>query len=168
MNALETQVVQALLGLLMAGTTVAIGYIAPRAKRWVSTHATAKAADVATSVIDGLSAIAETVVQDFNQRVVVDAKKAGTFTPALAASVKADAVRAVLDQGSSLVGLGRSVVGNVDALVASLVEQAVANHGQIYGVASNLAPLAVTTTGSPQDAANAIAQQVQTQAPATA
>ncbi len=125
MSGIETQVVQGLTGLLSLAVTAAIAYAAPRAKRWVTTHTTAKAAGVATTVIDGLSSIAQAVVADFDQRIVNDAKAVGTWTPALAASVKADAVKAIMDQGAHLVALGQSVVGNVEALVSSLVEQAV-------------------------------------------
>jgi len=124
-QSLELQVVQGLLGLLLAATTAGIGYVAPRVKRWLSAHSTAQVAGVAGKVIDGLSTIAEAVVQDFNQRVVLDAKKQGTWTPQLAASVKADALVAVRDQGAQLVALGQSVVGNMDGLIASLVEQVV-------------------------------------------
>lgn len=126
MQGIELQIVQGVTGLLALAVTAAISYLSPRAKRWIGSHSTAQVAGVADKVMWSLSGIAEAVVQDFNQRVVGDAKAAGTWTPALAASVKADAVKAVMDQGSQLVKLGTSVVGNVESLVGSLVEQAVA------------------------------------------
>lgn len=125
MTGIENQIVQAVTGLLAASVTAAIAYVSPRAKRWIATHTTAKAAGVAMTVIDGISTIADGVVADFNQRVVADAKAAGTWSPALAASVKQDAVKAVLSQGAYLVTLGQNVVGDMEGLVSSKIEQAV-------------------------------------------
>lgn len=79
----------------------------------------------AQNAIDGLASISQSVVADFNQRVVADAKKNGVFTPQLAASVKQDAVKAVMSQGSNLVKLAQKSVGDVQQLVSSLIEQAV-------------------------------------------
>ncbi|BBN99356.1 hypothetical protein [Sporolactobacillus terrae] len=56
--------------------------------------------DIAKKVIDGLTSIAQTVVAGFNQRVVADAKAKGVFTSEFAASVKEDAVKAVIAQGT--------------------------------------------------------------------
>jgi 3-dehydroquinate synthetase len=124
---LETQVVQYLTGLLALIVSGVLTYLARNLKAFINSHTTAKNAAVANTVIDGLSSIAEAVVQDFNQRVVADAKKNGVFTPQLAQSVKEDAVAAVKSQGASLVALGSGVIGDVDGLIRSLVEKAVAN-----------------------------------------
>jgi len=125
---IELQVVQAILGLLAAGATWAVSYLTPRAKAWLDAHIGERNATVANLVVDGLGKIASHVVQDFNQRIVSDAKSNGAWTPQLAASVKADAVRSVLDQGSSLIEVGQSAVGNMQGLVGALVEQAVMTH----------------------------------------
>jgi 3-dehydroquinate synthetase len=124
---MEAQIVQYLTGLLALVVSGLLTYLARNLKAFVNSHTTAKNAAIANTVIDGLSAITEAVVQDFNQRVVADAKKNGVFTPQLAQSVKEDAVAAVKSQGASLVALGSGVIGDVDGLISSLVEKAVAN-----------------------------------------
>ena len=128
MNTLESQIVQGLVGLLTAAVTAAVAYLAPKAKTWVQTHVAGTQAVVANTVIDGLSQIADSVVQNFNQQVVDNAKANGTWNAALGAQIKAEAVKAVQSQGSALVALGKTVVGDVQGLVGSLVEQAVANN----------------------------------------
>lgn len=82
----------------------------------------------AQNAIDGLANIANAVVQNFNQTVVDDAKKTGVFNAQLASQVKKDAVTAVLSQGSNLVKLAQKSVGDVQSLVETLVEQAVAGN----------------------------------------
>jgi len=82
----------------------------------------------AANAIDGLAQIADSVVQQFNQTVVNDAKAQGVFNAALAQKVKQDAVQAVLAQGANLAELASKTVGNVQSLVESLVEQAVAKY----------------------------------------
>jgi len=168
MNGLESQIVQGAAGLLTLTVTLVITMLTGRAKRWISAHSSAKAADVATTVIDGLGSIAEAVVSDFNQRVVTQAKAAGTWTPALAASVKADAIRAVADQGGQLVALGQSVVGNMSGLVSSLVEGAVARSKYFSGQSMSLTPAqaappivrSVTVNGPLPKATDVVAQQM--------
>jgi len=123
---LEMQIVQALLGLLVAGVTAAVGALVPRARTFFAAHTSAAHATQANAVIAGLGSIAESVVQDFNQRIVTDAKKNGVWGAQLASSVKRDAVAAVMDQGANLVALGGKVLGNAEGLVGVLVEQAVA------------------------------------------
>lgn len=125
---IETQVVQALTGILALAITGAVTYLSGHAKAWLTTHVSAKTASVANDVVDGLGKIADSVVLDFNQRIVTDAKANGVWNLQLAQQVKADAVRSVLDQGAQLVNLGSKVVGNVPDLVAALVEQAVARN----------------------------------------
>ncbi|SIS87991.1 hypothetical protein [Alicyclobacillus vulcanalis] len=80
----------------------------------------------AQSAIDGLASIAESVVAQFNQTIVADAKANGVWNAALATKVKQDAVNAVLSQGANLVKLAEKVVGDVPELVSTLIEQAVA------------------------------------------
>lgn len=82
----------------------------------------------AQNAIDGLAEIAESVVQQFNQMVVNDAKAEGTWNAALKKKTKEDAVSAVLSQGAKLVALAEKVVGDVPSLVETLIEQAVARH----------------------------------------
>ncbi|WP_026961874.1 hypothetical protein [Alicyclobacillus herbarius] len=125
---LELKILESLLSLFTVLIGAGISALAPRLKRIVSAHASGKEAQLASQVIDGLSAIAEAVVQEFNQKVVSDAKKAGVFTPSLAQSVKQDAVSAVLSQAGPLLSLGEQVIGDIPGLVSSLIEQAVAKH----------------------------------------
>ncbi|MCL6625303.1 hypothetical protein [Alicyclobacillus shizuokensis] len=125
---LELKILESLLSLMTLLIGVGISALAPRLKRIVSAHADGKQAQLASHVIDGLSTIAEAVVQEFNQKVVADAKKAGVFTPALAQSIKQDAVSAVISQAGPLAALGGQVIGDIPSLVSSLVEQAVAKH----------------------------------------
>lgn len=124
----EQQIVQALLGLLSVVVTAGLGYFAPRLKTIVAAHLNANTAQVANHVIDGLGKIAQAVVQDFNQRVVSDAKAQGVFNAQLAAAVKQDAVNAVKSQGAALLALGQGSIGDVDGLIGSLVEHAVATY----------------------------------------
>lgn len=128
MQNVELQIVQGLLGLLSLAVTAGIPYVSPKLKRFIDARLTANQATVAINVIDGLSNIAEAVVQDFNQKVVASAKQYGTFTPALAASVKQDAIQAVVDQGAGLIALGGEAIGDVQKLVSSLIEKAVAQY----------------------------------------
>lgn len=125
---LETQIVTGLTGLLSFGVTTALGVLTPKAKQYVEHHANAKAAAVANEVINGLAAIAETVVQNFNQTVVNDAKANGLFTPKLAADIKNAAVDAVKKQAGQLVALAEKVLGDSNELISSLVEEAVAKY----------------------------------------
>jgi hypothetical protein len=119
MGNLELQIVQGVLGLLSLLVSAGVTYFAPKLKALFHSA-------TANRVIDGLSSIAESVVQDLNQRVVADAKANGVWTPELAQAIKADAVQAVKDQGAALVKLGQDVLGDVDGLISTLVEHAVA------------------------------------------
>lgn len=118
---MEAQVVQAVLGLLSALVAWAVAYFSPKLK--AQFHSA-----TAGNAIDGLGKIAEAVVQDFNQRVVAEAKANGVFNAQLGASVKAQAIAAVKDQGANLVALADKTVGNADQLVSSLIESAVASN----------------------------------------
>ena len=126
--ALQTQIVQDLAGLLMAVVTAGVGYLGVKAKAWLHSHTNAQVAATGNSVIDGLSKIVDSVVQDFNSTVVNDAKLKGSWTPAMGAQVKQDAIAAVKSQASNLLALGQSTLGNVDSMIGSLIEQFVAKH----------------------------------------
>lgn len=125
MQNFELQVLTAVLSLFVTGVGALIVAYVPKLKILVDKHLTAKQADTANSVIDGLSAIAGTVVADFNQRVVKDAKTNGVFTTQLADNVKSAAVNAVIAQAPQLIALGEQTIGDVKTLIPQLVEQAV-------------------------------------------
>lgn len=164
----ETQVVQALGGLLVLGVTTALGYLAPHAKAWFKAHTSAKVAATATQAIDGLSTIAQSVVADLNQRVVADAKTHGVWNAQLAQQVKYDAVQSVMSQGGALVALASKTVGNVQDLVSSLIEKAVASSiTQLTTGAAQVMPSSTTvnvnatTSSSAQEVASTIASAIQ-------
>ena len=127
----EAQIVQGLAGLLVAVVTALVSAAVPKLKVWLNNHLSAQQATVANDVLSGLASITQSVVQNFTQTVVSDAKAAGTWTPELMAQVKADAVKAVQSQGSALVALGNKVIGDVPALIGTLVEQAVAQQKNV-------------------------------------
>lgn len=123
---LETQLVQALGGLLCATTTTGIGVIIPKIKKFLEAHTTAKDAAIAGNALDGLSKITESVVSDFNQRIVNDVKTKGGWTPELAEQIKTDALSAVKEQGASFIVLAGNTTDEIEPLISSLIEQAVA------------------------------------------
>lgn len=125
---LEAQIVSGLAGLLSLVVSALLAYLGPKAKTFLDAHLSAKGAEIANTVIDGLAAIAEAVVQDFNQRIVAEAKAHGVWGPQLAQSVKNDAVAAVKSQGAALIALGQEVLGDMDSLVSSLIETAVVKY----------------------------------------
>ncbi|WP_152540348.1 hypothetical protein [Sporolactobacillus terrae] len=125
MQDLGVQALTAVLSILVAGVGVLISAFVPKIKDAVDEHLGTAQANIANKVIDGLGSIAQTVVADFNQRVVADAKAKGIFTAELAASVKEDAVKAVIAQAPELIELGKSAIGDVEALIPQLIEQAV-------------------------------------------
>lgn len=125
---LQTQIVQDLAGLLMAVVTAGMGYLGVKAKAWLHSHTNAQVAATGNSVIDGLSKIVDSVVQDFNQTIVNPAKSNGTWNASIGAQVKQDAIAAVKSQASNLLALGQSTLGNVDSMIGSLIEQFVAKH----------------------------------------
>ena len=140
---LQTQIVQDLAGLLMAFVTAAVGYLGVKAKAWLHSHTNAQVAATGNSVIDGLSKVVDSVVQDFNSTVVNDAKLKGTWTAAMGAQVKQDAIAAVKSQAANLLALGQSTVGNVDSLIGSLIQQFVEKHKL------TVAPATPTTPATP-------------------
>lgn len=126
MSSFETHLIQALGGLLFAMLTAAIGVITPKVKGLIQAHTSAKTAVIANDAIDGLTKIAVSVVSDFNQRIVNDMKSKGAWTPQLAEQVKEDAVAAVKSQGASFIKLSGKTSDQIESLVSTLVEQAVA------------------------------------------
>jgi len=127
-GSIEVHILEILLSLLTAVIGSIISAFIPRLKQVIDTHLTVKQAAVAIHVVDALSTIAEAVVQDFNQRFVGEAKVNGVFSPLVAASVKKDAVAAVMSQSGALRQLGTTSLGDVEGLVGSLIEQAVLKH----------------------------------------
>lgn len=126
MQGFELQILYSVSSIFVVGVGALLAYFTPKVKTALDKHLTAQQATIANTVIDGISSIAQTAVADFNQRIVADAKKNGIFTQQLAESVKADAVKAVTAQASSLIALGETVIGDVKSLIPQLVEQAVA------------------------------------------
>lgn len=124
----ELQILEALLSLLTVVVGAVVSVYSPKIKQVIDAHLSAKEAMIANHVIDGLGSISEAVVQEFNQKVVVDSKANGVFTNALAQSIKKDAIQSVKDQGSPLISLGDGVIGNIDDLISGLVEKAVVNN----------------------------------------
>ena len=119
---------EVLLSLLTAIVGSIISVSVPKLKQVIDAHLNVRQATIANHVVDGLSTIAEAVVQDFNQRFVGEAKKNGVFSPLVAASVKKDAIAAVMSQSGALGKLAVATLGDVEGLVGSLVEQAVLKH----------------------------------------
>ena len=143
---IQTQVVQDLAGLLAATLTAGVAYLSVKAKAWLHAHTNAQVATTGTSVVDGLSKIVDSVVQDFNSTVVNDAKLNGTWTAAMGAQVKQDAIAAVKSQGANLLALGQSTVGNVDSLIGSLIQQFVTKHKLVVAPKVEPTPTPAATT----------------------
>ena len=122
---LETQFVQALGGLLFATITAGIGVVTPKVKKLIESHTTAKESSIASDIIDGLSKIAESVVSDFNQRIVNDEKTKNGWTPQLAEQTKKDAIEAVKAQGAPFIKLSKKTALEIEPLISTLIEQAV-------------------------------------------
>lgn len=141
-GSIELDILESLLSLLTMVVGSLLSILMPKIKLSIDAHLTAKQALIANHVMDGLGTIAEAVVQDFNQRIVQDAKKHGVFTPMLAASIKKDAVAAVMAQSQALYALGSHTLGDVESLIGSLVEQAVSKHHIDVGAV----PTSVTPT----------------------
>lgn len=123
----ETIITQAISGVLTAVIAGGIGIIGPSVKRLIKAHTTAKQSAIANNVVDGLSKISESVVSDFNQRIVLDAKKSNGWTPQLAAQTKIDAVEAVKAQGAAFIDLANQSAGDLEPMIGTLIEKAVSN-----------------------------------------
>jgi hypothetical protein len=138
MQTVEGQILQAITGLFMMGIVSGIGYLVPKTKQWMNAHTSAKTTLAANSAIDGLSKIAEATVHKLNQTIVTETKQHGVWNPQLAQQIKSDAVQSVMAQAGNLVALAEGSVGNVQDLVDTLVEQAVAkNRISVAGQASS-------------------------------
>ena len=119
-NSVEVQILQDVTSAAVLAIGSALTYVTTKVvPKYVHTK-------TAQTALDGLTQIAQSVVSDFNQKVVADAKANGVFTPQLAQAVKADAVQAVMSQGANLAALAQKSVGDVSGLVNSLIEQSVA------------------------------------------
>ena len=118
---------QSLSGILTAVAAAGIGMLVTNVKQLIKAHTTAKQGAVANNIIDGLAKISESVVSDFNQRIVSDAKKANGWTPALAEQTKKDAMEAVKDQGSAFIKLSNQTADDLGPLISTLIEKAVVN-----------------------------------------
>jgi hypothetical protein len=108
---LEVQFIQALSALVYIVAIAGIGIITPKVKKFLETHIDAKTAAVASEGLDELTKITESVVTDFNNRLVNDAKSKQAWTPQLAEIVKNDALSSVKTQ--------------IEPLLSTLIEQAV-------------------------------------------
>lgn len=122
---IETQFVQALGGLLCATATAGIGVITPKIKKLIVSHTTAKNATIANDALDGLTKIVESVVTDFNQRVVTDVKAKGGWTSELADQIKNDAIDAIKEQGASFIKISGQSGKEIESMISTLIEQAV-------------------------------------------
>ncbi len=121
MQNIELNILQALLSLLSLVAAAGITYLAPQLKAFIGASAANMITNVLSSIVDG-------VVQDFNQKVVSQAKQDGAFTPQLAQSVKQDAIEAVMSQGGVIIKLASLVLGDVEQLVSSQIEKAVVQY----------------------------------------
>ncbi|NRD79714.1 hypothetical protein HPT25_20340 [Bacillus sp. BRMEA1] len=122
---LESQFVEALSGLLYTAATAGIAVITPKIKNFIHAHTQEKTAAVASNAIDGLAKIADSVVADFNQRIVTDIKAKQAWSPEFAEQVKKDAMAAVKSQGSSFIQLLNKTEADVEPLISTLIEHAV-------------------------------------------
>ena len=125
MTNFETQAVQALSGVALTSVTLGIAYASTVARKWLNAHLSAQQATTADQVVKSLQSVADGVVNDFNQRVVNDAKVAGKWSPELEAQVRADAYKAVRSQGAKLIALGSAVLGDMQSTISSSIESAV-------------------------------------------
>jgi len=105
---LETQLIQALSALVYIVAIAGITYVTPKIKKFLEVHTNAK---TATTVTDEFSKIAESVVNDFNARIVNDTKSRQAWNPQLAQTIKNDAIASVKTQ--------------IEPLLSTLIEEAV-------------------------------------------
>ncbi|QSO54026.1 hypothetical protein JZ785_09760 [Alicyclobacillus curvatus] len=126
----ETQVLHDVLSLAVVVIGSLVSALAVRARTWIAHHMKAQTAATANTVVDALSKITNSVVQDFEANVVTSAKQNGIFTTDMAKQVKSDAMAAIRAQGGGLISLANSVLGDVDALISSQIEQAVLQRKQ--------------------------------------
>lgn len=108
---LESQLIQALSALAYIVAIAGITYVTPKIKEFLEVHIDAKNVPVVNSTLDEITKVAESVVTDFNNRLVNDAKSKQAWTPQLAEIVKNDALSSVKTQ--------------IEPLLSTLIEQAV-------------------------------------------
>ncbi|WP_026975763.1 hypothetical protein [Alicyclobacillus contaminans] len=143
-DTIETEVVQALSGILVAAITASLAWVSNHVKAYLAAHTDAKIAETASNAVDKLQQIAEAVVEDFNQKIVADAKANGVWNKNLADTVRKEALQAVLDQGAAFAGVLKSAGTDVEGLVLSFINSYVRAH-HIETVTSS----AAESTGDP-------------------
>jgi hypothetical protein len=111
---LEAQFIQALSALVYIVAIAGITYVTPKIKQFLEVHTNAK---TASTVTDEFSTIAESVVNDFNNRIVNDAKARQAWNPQLAQTIKNDAIASVKTQ--------------IEPLLSTLIEQAVSKAKEV-------------------------------------
>jgi hypothetical protein len=94
-----------------------ITYVTPKIKEFLEVHIDAKNAPAVNSTLDEITKVAESVVTDFNNRLVNDAKSKQAWTPQLAEIVKNDALSSVKTQ--------------IEPLLSTLIEQAVTKSKEV-------------------------------------
>jgi len=111
---LESQLIQALSALVYIIAIAGITYVTPKVKKFLEIHIDAK---TATTVTDEISKVAESVVNDFNTRIVNDTKSRQAWNPQLAQIIKNDAIASVKTQ--------------IEPLLSTLIEQAVSKAKEV-------------------------------------
>ena len=143
----EAQVLQDVLSLAVVVIGSLISALAVRARTWIANHMKAQTAATANTVVDALSKITNSVVQDFEANVVQSAKQNGLFTKEMAKQVKSDAMNAIKAQSGGLVSLGNNVLGDIDSLISSQIEQAILQRKAAPSVKPMAASERQTTSG---------------------
>ena len=114
---LESQLIQALSALVYIVAIAGITYVTPKIKRFLEVHIDAKNVPVVESTVDEISKVAESVVNDFNNRIVNDTKSRQAWNPQLAQTIKNDAIASVKTQ--------------IEPLLSTLIEQAVSKAKEV-------------------------------------
>jgi hypothetical protein len=108
---LESQLIQALSALVYIAAIAGITYVTPKIKRFLEVHIDVKNVPAVESTVDEISKLAENVVNDFNNRLVNDAKSKQAWNPQFAQIIKSDAISSLKTQ--------------MEPLLSTLIEQAV-------------------------------------------
>jgi hypothetical protein len=114
---LESQFIQALSALAYIVAIAGITYVTPKIKKFLEVHIDAKNVPAVDSALDEITKVAETVVTDFNTRIVNDAKSRQAWSPQLAQTIKNDAIASVKTQ--------------IEPLLSTLIEQAVSKAKEV-------------------------------------
>lgn len=124
-TSLETMILQNVMSILGVLLASCITYLTARAKRVIDSHLSRQQAEMANTVLNGLSAVANAVVNDFDQRIVQDTKNTGEWNTELGRTVKRDAISAVKTQAPALCNLGQTALGDIDQLIGTMIEDAI-------------------------------------------